>query len=98
MIDMEKIKIDVLVIGTVKADSYCSWWEIDGLNAIGNVSVGSNEMPSEIRFGDRVYDVSQAVIIRAVGNADIRIESLIVPKGKRMLITGSVFAYCKTNK
>ena len=91
------IKVDILIIGSVKASSYASCYEGDALLcATENVVIGKDEFPKEIRTNDAIYDVSEAVFIRTAGDGPLTIESILVPKGKRLLAIGSITANDKS--
>ncbi|MDE6022324.1 MAG: hypothetical protein K2G13_02365 [Muribaculaceae bacterium] len=93
---MERVRIDVLVIGSVVVESVCTWYESNGVYALGSAWVERNQIPQEFTIPGIVFDLRDAIIIRAVDSTPINIESVNVPKGKRLLATGCITVMCKT--
>lgn len=89
----ETIKIDVLVIGNVYCKTYASWHSEGYLNALGNSIPDADELTETIETADRIYDISNAVVIKSLGGCgSIELESLLVNEGKAVLATGRIIS------
>ncbi len=88
--DKDMIKVDIIFKGPVATTSYVSC-DAEAIISYNVPSFDEGVFPDRIYHDGRVFDCRSAIIVSAPnGNGTINIGSMFAPRGKVVLVCGSV--------
>ena len=87
---MDIIKVDIIIKGPVDTTSYVSC-DAEAIISVNAPMFDDGVFPDRIYHDGRVFDCRTAIIVSAPnGNGTINIGSMFAPRGKVVLVCGSV--------
>ena len=88
--DNDIIKVDIIIKGRVDTTSYVSC-DAEAIISVNAPMFDEGVFPDRIYHDGRVFDCRSAIIVSAPnGNGKINIGSMFAPRGKVVLVCGSV--------